>query len=166
MEKDFQELKKNKKSLKRFLSSFKYCFEGMRYAFYTEQNIIVMFVFAIVSLILGIIFKISYTERLVIVLLIGIVMALEMVNCAIEATVDLVTEEKKPMAKVAKDCASGAVGIISIIALILGIMISTAFLAMWMSSTATVAIMVPISLGIIKMSGAEPLESNFGKALF
>ena len=123
MEKDFQELKKNKRSLKRFLSSFKYCFEGMRYAFYTEQNIIVMFVFAIVSLILGIIFKISYTERLVIVLLIGIVMALEMVNCAIEATVDLVTEEKKPIAKVAKDCASGAVGIISIIALILGIMI-------------------------------------------
>lgn len=50
--------------------------------------------------------------------------------------------------------------------LILGIMISTAFLAMWMSSTATVAIMVPISLGIIKMSGAKPLESNFGKALF
>lgn len=50
-------------------------------------------------------------------------MALEMVNCAIEATVDLVTEEKKPMAKVAKDCASGAVGIISIIALIIGIMI-------------------------------------------
>ncbi|QUH19325.1 SLC13 family permease [Alkaliphilus sp. B6464] len=50
--------------------------------------------------------------------------------------------------------------------LILGIMISTAFLAMWMSSTATVAIMVPISLGIIKMSGAKPLESNFGKVLF
>ena len=95
----------------------------MRYAFYTEQNIIVMFVIAIISLILGIILKINYTERLVVVLLIGIVMALEMVNCAIEATVDLVTEEKKPMAKVAKDCASGAVGIISIIALIIGIMI-------------------------------------------
>ena len=120
MEKDLQELKKNKRSLKRFLKSFKYCFEG---AFYTEQNIIVMFVIAIISLVLGIILKINYTERLVVVLLIGIVMALEMVNCAIEATVDLVTEEKKPMAKVAKDCASGAVGIISIIALIIGIMI-------------------------------------------
>ena len=66
---------------------------------------------------------ISLGLSLVIVLLIGIVMSLEMVNCAIEATVDLVTEEKKPMAKVAKDCASGAVGIISIIALIIGIMI-------------------------------------------
>ena len=111
------------KKVKLFLKSFKYCFEGMRYAFYTEQNIIVMFVIAIISLILGIFLKINYTERLVIVLLIGIVMSLEMVNCAIEATVDLVTEEKKPMAKVAKDCASGAVGIISIIALIIGIMI-------------------------------------------
>ena len=123
MEKDLQELKKNKRSLKRFLKSFKYCFEGMRYAFYTEQNIIVMFVIAIISLVLGIILKINYTERLVVVLLIGIVMALEMVNCAIEATVDLVTEEKKPMAKVAKDCASGAVAFASIFAFIVGLII-------------------------------------------
>ena len=39
MEKDLQELKKNKRSLKRFLKSFKYCFEGMRYAFYTETGL-------------------------------------------------------------------------------------------------------------------------------
>ena len=57
MEKDLQELKKNKRSLKRFLKSFKYCFEGMRYAFYTEQNIIVMFVIAIISLV-----PVSYTH--------------------------------------------------------------------------------------------------------
>ena len=119
MEKDLQELKKNKRSLKRFLKSFKYCFEGMRYAFYTEQNIIVMFVIAIISLVLGIILKINYTERLVVVLLIGIVMALEMVNCAIEATVDLVTKEIHPLAKVAKDCGSAAAFVSSIMVFII-----------------------------------------------
>lgn len=123
MEKDFQKLKNNKRSIKRFLKSFKYSFSGIRYAFYTEQNIIVMFVVAIITLILGILLKLNYTERLIIVLLIGMIMALEMINCAIEATVDLVTLDKKPLAKIAKDCASGAVGIMSVIAIILGIMI-------------------------------------------
>ena len=41
--------------------------------------------------------------------------------------------------------------------LMLGIMISTAFLSMWMSNTATVAIMVPIATGILKMAGCKPL---------
>lgn len=50
--------------------------------------------------------------------------------------------------------------------LILGIMIATAFLSMWMSNTATTAIMVPIATGILIMAKAEPLKSNFGKALF
>ena len=50
--------------------------------------------------------------------------------------------------------------------IILGIMIATAFLSMWMSNTATVAIMVPIAAGILAMAGAKPLKSNFGKALF
>lgn len=123
MGKDFQDLKTKKKSFKRFLLSFKYCYEGLRYTFYNEQNIIVMFFFAIIALVLGMIFKITYTERLVIVLLIGMVMSLELINSAIEATVDLVTEKNNPKAKIAKDCASGAVGFASIVALIIGIMI-------------------------------------------
>lgn len=123
MEKDSQVFKKNKKSLKRFTLSFKYCYDGIRYAFYHEQNIIVMLVMGIIAMILGIVLDISYTERLVAILLIGMVLSLEMINTAIEAVVNLVTKEKKPLAKVAKDCASGAVGIASIFALILGLLI-------------------------------------------
>ncbi|ABR46921.1 anion transporter [Alkaliphilus metalliredigens QYMF] len=50
--------------------------------------------------------------------------------------------------------------------LMLGIMFVTAFLSMWMSNTATTAIMVPIAAGILTMAGAKPLKSNLGKALF
>lgn len=123
MEKDLQMYKKNKKSLKRFIKSFKYCAEGMRYAFYHEQNIIVMFIVGILALLLGIIFKLNKPERLAVLILIGLVMSLEMVNTAIEAVVDLVSPEKHPLAKVAKDCASGAVGIMSIFAAIIGLSI-------------------------------------------
>lgn len=124
MEKDFQIYKKNKKSFKRFLKSFKYAFSGMRYAFYHEQNLIVMFVMAIIAIILGMILKINYIERLVIVLLIGIVMTLEMLNTAIESVVNLYDKDKKEEnGKIAKDCASGAVGIACIISLIVYVMI-------------------------------------------
>ena len=110
MEKDLQVYKNNKKGLKRFLASFKYAFSGMRFAFYHEQNLIFMFIMGILAIMLGIILKINYIERLVIVLLIGIILSLEMLNTAIEATVDLHDKEKRSeKGKVAKDCASGAV---------------------------------------------------------
>lgn len=115
--------KLEKKSLKRFIKSFKYSYEGMKYAFYHEVNLLVMMLAAIVALSLGIILKISYEEKLIIVCLIGFILALEMINTAIEATVNLVTKEKNPLAKIAKDCASGAVGLASLFSLFIGLMI-------------------------------------------
>ena len=50
-------------------------------------------------------------------------MALEMVNTAVEAVVDLVTKERKPLAKLAKDAAAGAVLIAAIMAAIAGMII-------------------------------------------
>ena len=65
-----------------------------------------------------------YTGRVVYLLtLFGLAMALEMVNTAVEAVVDLVTEERKPLAKLAKDAAAGAVLIAAIMAAIAGMII-------------------------------------------
>lgn len=124
MGKDFDMLKKNKKSFKRFVKSFGYSGEGIKYAFYHEQNIIVMFVLGIIAIILGLVFNITYTERLVVLLLIGMILSLELVNTAIEAVVNLHDGDKKSKyGKIAKDCASGAVSIASIFALIIGLLI-------------------------------------------
>lgn len=49
--------------------------------------------------------------------------------------------------------------------LILGMMISTAFLSLWMSNTAATAIMIPIALGILNLAGVQPGYSNMGKAM-
>ena len=44
-------------------------------------------------------------------------------NTAVEAVVDLVTEERKPLAKIAKDTAAGAVLFTAIMAVIIGCII-------------------------------------------
>lgn len=124
MGKDSLEFKKNRKSLKRFIKSFGYAGEGIRYAFYHEQNIFVMMFAAIIAVTLGIVFNISYTERLVILVLIGVILSMEMLNTAIEAVVNLHDGDKRShYGKVAKDCASGAVAIASIFAFIIGFLI-------------------------------------------
>ena len=54
--------------------------------------------------------------------LFGLVMSLEMVNTAVEAVVDLVTEERRPLAKLAKDAAAGAVLIAAVMAVAAGLL--------------------------------------------
>ena len=68
------------------------------------------------------------TGRVVYLLLFGLILSLELVNTAVEAVVDLVTEEKKPLAKIAKDTAAGAVLVSAIAAAIIGCIIFIPYL--------------------------------------
>jgi solute carrier family 13 (sodium-dependent dicarboxylate transporter), member 2/3/5 len=49
--------------------------------------------------------------------------------------------------------------------IILGFMVSTAFLSMWISNTATTVMMLPIGVAIIKQMGGSDNKTQFGKAL-
>ena len=73
---------------------------------------------AVCVVVAGVLFHISVTEWCICLVLFGLILSLELVNTAIEAVVDLVTEDKKPLAKLAKDTAAGAVLIISGIILV------------------------------------------------
>ena len=115
--------KLKEKSFKRLLKSFKYAIEGIIYAFKYEQNIIVHTLVMILVILLGIIVKLSIFEWLICLILFGLVIATEMINTAIEATVDLACDKKDPLAKIAKDTASGAVLVFAITASIAGIII-------------------------------------------
>ncbi len=48
--------------------------------------------------------------------------------------------------------------------LILGLMLATAFLSMWISNSAATAIMMPIALGILKMADLPRGSTNLGRA--
>lgn len=103
--------------------SFGYAFQGIFNTIRTEGNIKIHCAAAILVTIFGIWLQISKTEWMICFILFGLILALELVNTAVEATVDLFTEERKPLAKKAKDAAAGAVLIVAIFAAVIGILI-------------------------------------------
>ena len=105
------------------VKSFGYAFEGIFACVKKERNMKIHCCAAILVVLAGIFFEISAAEWCLCLTLFGLVMALEMVNTAVEAVVDLVTEDRKPLAKLAKDAAAGAVLIAAIMAAIVGCMI-------------------------------------------
>lgn len=103
--------------------SFKYAFEGIITTIKEERNMFIHFLIAIIVVITGIYVRLSLNEWLICLLLFALVFSLELINTAIENTVDLVTTKKNKKAKIAKDAAAGAVLIAAIFASIIGIII-------------------------------------------
>jgi diacylglycerol kinase len=85
-------------------------------------------VVALVTIGAGFYFGITSWEWCVILITIGLVIALEMVNTAIERLVDLVTRERKPQAGKIKDIAAGAVLVVSVIAVVVGVIVFRKYL--------------------------------------
>ena len=112
---------KNKKNP--LTESFGYAFEGIWTGIRNERNMKIHCLAIIVVTLTGTLFQSTAMEWCICLLLFALVAALELVNTAIEAVVDLVTEEKKPLAKIAKDTAAGAVLFAAIISVIIGCII-------------------------------------------
>lgn len=105
---------------KRLLNSFQYAFSGFLYTIRNEQNMLIHLFATAVVIAAGIFFEISITEWLICLLFIGLVLAMELLNTAIEATIDLISPEKNSFAKVAKDTAAAAVMVLAFAAGIAG----------------------------------------------
>lgn len=99
--------------------SFKYAWAGVRYAFVTQRNFRIHTLVGILAVSLGVYLQISAVEMAVITMTCAIVMVLELLNTAIESVVDLTVKQSyHELAKIAKDCAAGAVLISAIAAVI------------------------------------------------
>ena len=103
--------------------SFGYAFEGIFAGIRGERNMKIHCIAAVCVIVAGVLFHISVTEWCICLVLFGLILSLELVNTAIEAVVDLVTEDKKPLAKLAKDTAAGAVLIAAVMAAMAGLLI-------------------------------------------
>lgn len=114
---------KDKEDETKLTFSFKYAFEGIISTIKEERNMFIHFLIAIIVVITGIYVRLSLNEWFICLLLFALVFSLELINTAIENTVDLVTTKKNKKAKIAKDAAAGAVLIAAIFASIIGIII-------------------------------------------
>ena len=103
--------------------SFGYAFEGIFAGIRGERNMKIHCFAAVCVIVAGVLFHISVTEWCICLVLFGLILSLELVNTAIEAVVDFVTEDKKPLAKLAKDTAAGAVLIAAVMAAMAGLLI-------------------------------------------
>lgn len=115
----------------RLTKSFGYAFEGIFAGIRKERNMKIHCLAAVCVIIAGVVFQITKMEWCLCFTLFGLIMSLELVNTAVEAVVDLVTEEKKPLAKLAKDTAAGAVLIAAIMAAIAGLIIFIPYIINW-----------------------------------
>ena len=108
---------------KRIISSIKNSWNGLKVAYKKEQSMYIHLVCAVILLVLSFLLNISLTQWLIIIAIIGLTLVVELINTAIESTVDLVTKEFHPLAKVAKDTSAAAVFIFALVAIIVGIII-------------------------------------------
>ena len=111
------------KGPKRLINSFKYAFCGIAYGLKNEQNMVIHFIAAIIAITLGFVLNIKVHEWLFVISVIGFVIAGELLNTAIEATIDIVCKTYNLEAKIAKDTAAACVLVLAITALVGGIII-------------------------------------------
>jgi diacylglycerol kinase len=105
------------------LTSFKYAFWGVSHVLRTQRNARIHLSVALLVIVAGLWLGLSRTEWAIIALTIGSVLAAESLNTVAEAAVDLATAEYHPLAQIAKDVAAGAVLLMAITAVIVGVLI-------------------------------------------
>jgi len=109
--------------IERYFKSFLHAIDGIIYGIRYEHNMLIILIATILVTIFGFYYHISSGEWLFVITMCGVIAACEMINSSIEATIDLITEEFSPLAKIAKDTASSASLILCIVALIGGLII-------------------------------------------
>jgi diacylglycerol kinase (ATP) len=103
--------------------SFNYAFEGVIHALRTQRNLRIHFAIAAGVLVLAFVYNVTRLELIALMIAIGFVLIAEMVNSAVEATIDLSTPSFDPLAKIAKDLAAGAVLIAAVNAVAVGYLV-------------------------------------------
>ena len=117
-----------KYDFKKQIRSFGYAWKGLRQCIGKEQNLSFHLITTIIVIGAGILFDITRTEWMIIILCIGMVVAAELFNTAIERLVDLVSPERHPIAGQVKDIAAGAVLVCAVAAAIIGLIIFIPYL--------------------------------------
>ncbi|MEH2179452.1 diacylglycerol kinase family protein [Nostoc sp.] len=99
--------------------SFKYAWAGISYSFQTQRNFRIHVSVCALAIALSVFLHLQAVEIAVIGVTSGLVLALELLNTALESVVDLTVKQTyHDLAKIAKDCAAGAVLVSAFVAML------------------------------------------------
>jgi undecaprenol kinase len=110
-------------NFRKLIKSFGYAFAGLSYSFRFNQNIKIHIIAAILAVLAGFFLKLTRYEMLGVGFLIVLVISAEMINTSIEEVINLLVNEHRLEAKIAKDVSAGMVLLVAIFAAIVGIFI-------------------------------------------
>jgi diacylglycerol kinase (ATP) len=105
------------------IESFNYAIEGVIHVLRTQRNMRIHFAIAVAVLVIAVAAGVSRIELIALLLAITFVLVAEMINTAVEGTIDAATTSFDPMAKLAKDIAAGAVLISAVNAVAVGYLV-------------------------------------------
>lgn len=108
---------------KNFIDAWKKAFGGICYCVKTQKNLKIQLIITIIVIICGIYFNVNTIEWMFLTFSIMFVLVTEVVNTAIEETVNLCTDKFHPLAKLAKDIAAGAVVLTALNSIIIAIFV-------------------------------------------
>lgn len=107
-----------------FAGTMKNSFKGIRLALKSERNVRVHFVAALLVIVSGIVLKFSPAEFCLLLLTIAVVIIAEMMNSAIEFSLDAIFHNRySKLVGMAKDIAAGAVMVATFISIAIGILL-------------------------------------------
>lgn len=108
---------------RRLLDSFGFALNGLLYCLKTQRNMRIHTVAAFFIIMISLFAKLNKTDIIMLIFAISLVLICEMINTAIEKSIDLFTEKYHPLAKISKDVAAGAVFVASFNAVVIGYLV-------------------------------------------
>ncbi len=103
--------------------SFRDGFRGIFYLFQTQRNARIHLGITLVAVGAGLWLWLSPLEWVVLILTISLVLAMEMINTALEALSDAAITSYHPLVRTAKDVAAGAVLVTALGAVVVGLLL-------------------------------------------
>jgi diacylglycerol kinase (ATP) len=105
------------------LRSFNHAFQGLVHVVRYQRNMRIHIAVAFFVLLASLFFDLSRLELVMVIITISMVFMAELLNSAVEAVVDIITDQFDPRARIAKDVAAGAVLVAAINALVVAYLV-------------------------------------------
>lgn len=121
-----------------FLRSLRHALTGLAEAVRSQRNAKIQLAIGVLAVIAGAIVGFDAVRWAILILTMGLVLASEIMNTAVEAAVDLTTAEIHPLARQAKDAAAGAVLCAAVTAILVGVCLLGPPLWTWLTRTVIV----------------------------